>query len=67
MADLASKLLTIVEAILPLAVQVNIRSRIKEDTMGEVPEEANEITKEKSVLMKLTLLPIWFNLWTTWR
>jgi hypothetical protein len=58
MADLASKLPTNVEAtptqtevevILPLAVQVNVRPRTEVDIMGEVPEEAEEITKEKAV------------------
>jgi hypothetical protein len=47
-----SPTLTEVEVTLPLAVQVNVRPRTEEDIVGEIPEEAEEITKEKVVLMR---------------
>jgi hypothetical protein len=40
------------EEILPLAVQVNVRTRTEEDIAGEVLDEAEEIIKGKAVLMR---------------
>jgi hypothetical protein len=71
MADLASKLLTNeeatptlteVEVTLPLAVQVNIRTRTEADTAGEVPEEVEETTRGKAVLTRWMPLSILLNL-----
>jgi hypothetical protein len=76
MADLASKLLTNeevtptqteVEEILPLAVQVNVRLRTKEDIAEEVPEEAKETIKEKAVLMRWMPSSTPSRPWTIWR
>jgi hypothetical protein len=61
MADLANNRLineevtpthTEMEVIQPLTVQVNVRTRTEEDSVGEVLEEAEEIIKEKAVLMR---------------
>jgi hypothetical protein len=76
MADLASSLLTNegvtptqTEAgeILPLAVQVNVRTRTKEDIAGEVLDEAAETIKEKAVLMRWMLSSTPSRSWTIWR
>jgi hypothetical protein len=69
MADTANKLpinegatptLTEVEEILLLTVQDNVRPRTKEVTAAEAPEEAEEITRGKAVLMRWMLSPIPF-------
>jgi hypothetical protein len=76
MADLASKLLTNeevtptqteVEEILPLTVQVNVRLRTEVDIVEEVPEEAEETIKEKTVPMRWKLSSTPSKPWTIWR
>jgi hypothetical protein len=58
---------TEVEEILPLAVQVNVRTRTKEDIAGEVLDEAEETIKGKAVLMRWTPSSTPSKLWTQWR
>jgi hypothetical protein len=76
MADLASKLptneevtptQTEAEVILPLAVQVNVRTRTEEDIAGEVLDEAEETIKGKAVLMRWMPSSTPSKLWTTWK
>jgi hypothetical protein len=56
-----------VEVILPLTVQVNVRTRTEEVITEEVPEEAEETTREKAVLMRWTPSSTPSKLWTIWR
>jgi hypothetical protein len=75
-ADLASNLptneevtptQTEAEEILPLAVQVNVRTRTEEDIAGEVLDEAEEIVKGKAVLMRWMPSSTPSEPWTLWR
>jgi hypothetical protein len=76
MADLVNNLLnneevtptqTEVEEILPLAVQVNVRTRTEEDIAGEVLDEAEEIIKGKAMLMRWMPSSTPSKQWTTWK
>jgi hypothetical protein len=55
------------EEILPLAVQVNIRTRTEEDIAGEVLDEAEEIIKGKAVLMRWMPSSTPSKPWTLWK
>jgi hypothetical protein len=56
-----------VEEILPLTVQVNVRTRTEVDTTGELPEEAEEIIKEKAMLTRWMQSSTPSRTWTIWR
>jgi hypothetical protein len=55
------------EVTLPLAIQVNARTRTEEDLAGEVPEEAEETIREKAVLLRWMPLSTPSKQWTIWK
>jgi hypothetical protein len=58
---------TEVEETLPLMVQVNVRLKTEEDIAGEVPEEAEEIIREKAVPLRWMQSSTPSRPWTIWK